>query len=144
MPPKVCFFAWEVWWGKVLTMEQLKNGVFRWLAGVCCVEERKKTWITSYCIIFIPGLSWACLLSAKELLEGWSRSTSRKKTKKLWMAAPLYLFWAIWRERNRIVFDNVDFSLFILKSSFISMFVYWAKCLDLGECRLVRILLCIL
>ena len=25
VPSKVCFFAWEVWWGKVLTMEQLKK-----------------------------------------------------------------------------------------------------------------------
>ena len=44
------------------------------------------------------------------------------------MAAPLYLFWAIWRERNRIVFDNVDFSLSILKSSFIA-------CLYIGGAR---------
>ena len=21
VPPKVCFFAWEVWWGKVLTLD---------------------------------------------------------------------------------------------------------------------------
>ena len=95
-------------------------------------------------IISIPGLSWACPRSAKELLEGWSCSTIRKKTKNLWMAAPLYLFWAIWRERNRIVFDNVDFCFSRLKTSFISIFVYWANCLELGECSLARILLCIL
>ena len=123
------------------------------------MEEWKRTWITSYCIaiqfgacgggggggiISILGLSWAYPRSAKELLEGWSCSTIRKKTKKLLMAAPLYLFWAIWRERNRIVFDNVDFSLSKLESSFISMFVYLANCLELGDCSLVRILLCIL
>ena len=59
------------------------------------------------------------------------------------MVAPLCMFWAIWWE-NRIVFDNVDFSFFRLKTSFISIFVYWANCLELGECSLVRILLCIL
>ena len=39
------------------------------------------------------------------------------------------------------MFDNVDFSFSRLKSSFISLFVYWANCLELGECSLVRILL---
>ena len=28
VPPKVCFFAWEVWWRKVLTMEHLKKRGF--------------------------------------------------------------------------------------------------------------------
>ena len=26
VPSKVGFFAWEAWWGKVLTMDQLKKG----------------------------------------------------------------------------------------------------------------------
>ena len=25
VPPKVSFFVWEVWWGKILTMEHLKR-----------------------------------------------------------------------------------------------------------------------
>ena len=28
VPPKVSVFTWEVWWGKVLTMNQLKARVF--------------------------------------------------------------------------------------------------------------------
>ena len=34
MPPKVCFSMWEVWWGKVLTTENLKKRGFR-LASKC-------------------------------------------------------------------------------------------------------------
>ena len=34
VPPKVCFFAWEVWWGKVLTMDQLKKRGFQ-MASRC-------------------------------------------------------------------------------------------------------------
>ena len=41
-------------------------------------------------------------------------------------------FWAIWEERNIIVFDNERFSLTRLKTSFISMFVSWANCFELG------------
>ena len=29
VPPKVCFFAWEIWWGKTLTMENLKKRGFQ-------------------------------------------------------------------------------------------------------------------
>ena len=29
VPPKVNFFAWEVWWGKILTMENLKRRGFQ-------------------------------------------------------------------------------------------------------------------
>ena len=32
--PKISFFAWEVWWGKILTMEQLKKRGFQ-LASRC-------------------------------------------------------------------------------------------------------------
>lgn len=31
----------------------------------------------------------------------------------------LYLFWAIWMERDRLVFDNGDFSFHRLKNSFV-------------------------
>ena len=61
----------------------------------------------------------------------------KKKLKKVMLikmdvAFKVLPFW-IWRERNMIVFGNVDFSLSRLKSSFISMFVYWANCLELGD-----------
>ena len=134
-----------------------RKWVFNWLEGALCGEELKRTWIISYCIAFpfklepwgwvlisIPGLRWAFPCSTIVLLEGWSCSTIGKKAKKLWMAVPLCLFWAFWRERNIIVFDDELFSMTRLKTSFISMFVSWASCLELGECYLVRILLCIL
>ena len=34
VPSKVGFFAWEAWWGKVLTMDQLKKRGFH-LASKC-------------------------------------------------------------------------------------------------------------
>ena len=32
-----------------------------------------------------------------------------KKCKKVWEADPLYLFWTIWRKKNRVSFDNEAF-----------------------------------
>ena len=42
MPTKVCFFAWEASWGKVLTLDQLKKRG-RFLANRCflCREEEE-------------------------------------------------------------------------------------------------------
>ena len=60
------------------------------------------------------------------------------------MAAPLSLFWAIWKERNIIVFEDEIFSLHRLKLSFISALISWAGKIVNEECSLVRILLCIL
>ena len=45
---------------------------------------------------------------------------------------------------NRIVFDDVPFSLLRLKTSFVSMLVSWVGSIELEECSIVRILLCIL
>ena len=42
-----------------------------------------------------------------------------KKRLKVWMAAPLCLFWFIWHERNRIAFDDEHFLVHRLKSSFL-------------------------
>ena len=41
-PPKVSVFTWEVWWGKVLIMNQLKNRGFE-LTSRCplCKEDEE-------------------------------------------------------------------------------------------------------
>ena len=44
---EVGFFAWEVWWGKMLTTEQLKRRVINSLANVPSVVMLKNPWNTS-------------------------------------------------------------------------------------------------
>ena len=59
----------------------------------------------------------------------------------LWMAAPLSLFWAFGKERNIIVFEDVQFLQNRLKLSFISSF------LSMGRVKsfcVLLMLLCIL
>ena len=49
--PKVSFFVWEAWWGKVLTMEQLKKRG-RHLASrcpLCGKEEESLDHLLLYC-----------------------------------------------------------------------------------------------
>ena len=60
------------------------------------------------------------------------------------MVAPLCLIWSTWKERNRVVLEDLPFSYTRIKNSFISSFSFWVGLLDLGEDSFVRILLCIL
>ena len=80
----------------------------------------------------------------KEVLSGWSCFPIRKKAKKLWMATTHSLIWAIWKERNRVVFEDVAFSPNRMKLSFVSVLISWAGLVPNVECSLARILLCIL
>ena len=50
-----------------------------------------------------------------------------KKRKKIWMAAPLCLLWTLWRERNRVVFENEVTSAQRIKASFLSNLWTWAN-----------------
>ena len=52
--------------------------------------------------------------------------------------------WAIWRERNRVVFEDVVFSPNRMKLSFVSALIYWAGLIPNMEYSLAIILLCIL
>ena len=77
------------------------------------------------------GVLWVLPLLVKEVLLGWHRLFVGKKRRKVWKAAPLYLFWTIWKERNRIAFENEEFFIRRLKYSFVCNFWSWTKlCID--------------
>ncbi|RVX11275.1 LINE-1 retrotransposable element ORF2 protein [Vitis vinifera] len=122
VPSKVGFFAWEASWGKVLTMDQLKKRGWA-LANrcfLCCEEEESIDHILIHCsraralwefLFALFGVFWVLPSSARDTLIEWRGFMLGKKHRKVWKAAPLCLFWAVWMERNRIAFDNEDFSV---------------------------------
>ena len=85
VPSKVSFFMWEVWWGKILTMEHLKRRGFQ-LASKCLlcrkVEENMdhlllhcpSIWDLWEGFIHILGVAWVCPRTLKDLMEEWSFS----------------------------------------------------------------------
>ena len=155
VPTKVYFFAWEAWWGKVLTSDQLKKmGVS--LASRCpfCGEAEEviehlfihcpMNWRLWTALFSAHGGGWVCPLLVKDLILGWDRLPSRKKESRLWQAAPLCLMWAIWKERNKIIFEDDGFSFDILKSIFLRSLCSWASLIPEVDCYLVRNIFCCL
>ena len=60
------------------------------------------------------------------------------------MTASTSLLWAIWKERNSLVFYDTPFSVDRLKLSCISLLSYWVGLIANENFSFVRIFLCIL
>ncbi|KAJ9680532.1 hypothetical protein PVL29_019761 [Vitis rotundifolia] len=138
VPTKVGFFAWEASWGKVLTQDQLKRRGWNLAnrCSLCCHEEETINHILIHCskakvlwdlLFSLFGVNWVLPFSVRDTLLGWHAPLKDKKHSKVWQAAPLCLFWMIWKERNRIVFENEVLSLQRLKNSFICNLLFWAN-----------------
>ena len=89
-------------------------------------------------------MDWVCPFWVNDLMVGWTNFPIRKKAKNLWKAALFSLFWAIWKERNKVVFDNDNFSPGRLKNSFIAYLTSWVGLICEGEYSIVNLLMCIL
>ena len=138
VPTKVGFFVWEASWSKVLTLDHLKKKG-RAFANRCflCGNEKEtvdnllihcpQTRVIYKLLLDIVGVKWVFSLSVRETLLSWEGSSVGKKRKKAWMAAPLNIFWSIWRERNYIAFENKDFSAQRMKASFIYNLWSWSN-----------------
>ena len=90
VPPKVCFFAWEASWGKVLTMDQLKKRGGLLLTDVFCAVRKRSQLIIflyiaprqelygNYCLPSLECVGSSHLRLERPLLNGralcWARS----------------------------------------------------------------------
>ena len=62
-----------------------------------------------------------------------------KKHRKVWKAAPLCLFWLVWKEKNMIAFDNEELSIQRMKNSFVCNLWSWTKLfIDEGPLLLIN------
>ena len=80
-------------------------------------------------LFVIFGISWVLPSPVQEKMAGWRRPFARKKAKKIWLAAPIFLFWCIWRERNRDVFDGGEPSTQKMKNVFVYTLWSWTTVL---------------
>ena len=50
-----------------------------------------------------------------------------KKRKKIWNSIPLYIFWTVWKERNRLAFRGGSLAIQKLKIFFAYNLWSWAR-----------------
>ena len=138
MPPKLGFFAWEASWGKVLTLDQLKRKGIPLVNRCCLCEENEETidHLLIHCsrakmlwdlLLAITDFNWVFPSTVCQLLLSWQGASVGKKRKRVWMAAPLCIFWTLWMERNRVVFENEVPSVHRMKTFFVFSLWSWAK-----------------
>ena len=72
------------------------------------------------------GVSWVLLCSVRETLLSWQISSVGKKHRKVWRAAPLHIFWTVWKARNQLAFKDDEISIQIEIFLFILALV-WGK-----------------
>ena len=125
MPPRVSFFAWEVTWKKVLTLDwiQRRGCPLANRCYLCLLEGESIDHFLLHCelmrslwnlLFSLFGMSWVLLYSIREVLLRWLGSCVGKKRKKVWLAVPLCLFWIVWKERNSRAFENEGCKSFFL------------------------------
>jgi len=86
----------------------------------------KVLWDIAICSV---GVSWVAFDSVKNHLLAWEGFFGRKVKKKketAWVL-PHVIFWCIWRERNRRVFEGFETPVQHLKDLFIKTLFYWEK-----------------
>ena len=101
-------FTYKVWWGNVLTMDQLKKRGLQ-LAIKCplCKEDEENIdhlhcpsiWSFWVALISLPGIDWVCPFLVKNLMVGWTTFPKRRKAKNQWQAALSSLFF-LWIKAN--------------------------------------------
>ena len=113
VPPKVCFFAWEATWGKALTLDQLQRRGWS-LANRCFLSlshEESIDHILLHCdkarvlwdlLFSLFRVFWVMQSTVREAMLSWHGSFVGRKRKKVWRAAPLCIFWTIWKEKWKI------------------------------------------
>ena len=138
VPPKLGFFAWKASWGKVLTLDQLKRRGIPLVNRCFLCEEKEETidHLLIHCsrakmlwdlVLTITDTNWVFPRMVCQCLLAWQSVSVGKKRKKVWMAVPLCLFWTLWMERNRVVFENEAPSDHRMKSFFLFTLWAWAK-----------------
>ena len=74
-------------------------------------------------ILALVVAQWVSPLTVRETVLSCYWSIVGKKRKKDLMLAPRYIFWIVWRETNKIMFNNEEILVQRMKMSFFMQFV---------------------
>ena len=122
----------------MLTLDKLKRrGII--LANRCFLCEEEEETIDHLLIhcprakmiwelfLAIVGSSWVFPRTVHQTLLAWQSVNVGRKNKRIWMAAPLCLFWTVWQARNRVAFEDVASFAHRMKITFLCTLWSWAN-----------------
>ena len=129
---------WEAWLGKVLTLDQLKRRRFSLVnrCYLCGEAEENIDYLLIHCLkirtlwsslLTALDIAWVTPLMTKDVIISWNKILLRKDDHKISRATFCCLFWAIWKEINKVVFEDEQFSLSKLKKKICIFLVFLGK-----------------
>ena len=115
VPSKLAFFAWEATWGRVLTLNRLQKRGWQLpnRCYLCGMDEENVNHLLIHCtvasvlwgiVLGLFGAQWVFPETVKEAIVSWKGSFVGKKREKIWRSIPLFIFWTVWKKRNRLTF----------------------------------------
>ncbi|RVW21264.1 hypothetical protein CK203_108104 [Vitis vinifera] len=115
VPSKLAFFAWEATWGRILTIDRLQKRGWQIpnQCYLCGSDEENVNHLLIHCtvasvlwgmVLSLFGAQWVFSETVKEVIISWKGSFVGKKRKRIWRSIPLFIFWTVWKERNRLAF----------------------------------------
>ena len=133
-----------------MTSDQLKRRGFS-LANRCCFcaddEEYiehllihcTKIWALWSILVEALGIAWVTPRLVKDFIICWNKLPMRKDKRRISSTALCSLFWAIWKERNKVVFEDDVFSLSRLKNCFVHYSLCsWASLIPCSDSLIIR------
>ena len=137
-PLRTRFFAWEAIWGKISTVDMLMRRGWSMVnrCNLCKENEESADHILIHCgktrelwtvVLSSFGVVWVFPNSVRNLLLEWKIKGLEKKRGVVWKMAPICLFWCIWGERNRRVFQEEEKSDTSLKNLFLWSLLEWSQ-----------------
>ena len=117
VPTKLAFFAWEAAWGRVLTLDRLQKRGWQLPNRfyLCGSKEENGNHLLIRCtvarvlweiVLGLFGAQWVFPETVKEVVLSWKGSFVGKKKEKIWRSIPLFIFWTVWKEKNRLSFKG--------------------------------------
>ena len=73
------------------------------------------------------GLQWVMPISVRQQLVAWKGFFGKRVKFKAFRAIPHAIFWLLWMERNRRVFDGVETSIEQLKDKWLMALFFWKE-----------------
>ena len=146
VPSKLAFFAWEATWGRILTIDRLQKRGWQILnrCYLCGSDEENVSHLLIHCTVAsvlwgmtlsLFGAQWVFPETVKEVITSWKGSFVGKKRKRIWRSIPLFIFWTVWKERNRLAFRGGELAIQKIKYSFVCNMWGWAKLYNGAESR---------